>query len=174
MTQPITVWWGEMATSEVPRYWATADLSADGPTAFDVRYKSNPFQPDAQGGECLFKTLYLGLSWTMSGTIRITPIPDDNISDVTLGDGSTLALVRPTFVLPSSSTPIRAIFPVPLVAVQMRGGVEISRYNLRGQRFSFQLENSGTLGTGILTVESAQLEYQSVRKAIYATVQAAT
>ena len=50
----------------------------------------------------------------------------------------------------------------------------MTRFNLRGQRFAFRLESSGALGTGLLTLETAQLEYESVRKAIYRSVQAAS
>jgi hypothetical protein len=67
---------------------------------------------------------------------------------------------------------VSQVFPVPLVRRQMRNGIEIARWNLRGERLAVAIETTGPLGVGELMLEGIEVEFTPVRKATYAAVDA--
>lgn len=156
-----------------PRYWQAAPITTDGGIPFDFRYRINPWQPSAQGGENVFARAHVAVSWSMAAVLRLTPTIDGSSAAVTLPDGSTLEMVPITFTLPQQSGSLQRqqeIFPVPLIRRQVRDGREISRWYLRGERLGFTVESTGPLGVGELMLEGIELETQPVRKADYAEV----
>lgn len=158
-----------------PRYFESGDVAQDGGVLFGFRYVTAPWQPSAQGGENVFAWLYLTFSWSMAATIRVTPYTDGSAAPVTLADGSTLEVVSTVFSLAQAGGSLQRqteVFPVPLVRRQVRGGEEVARWNLRGQRLQFALTSTGPLGVGECMLEGAQVDFRPVRKAQYASVDA--
>lgn len=176
-TVQLQQWLAITSGAAPPKYWMTADVSSDGGVPFGIVYKSNPYQPAKQGGENVFKWLYLALSWSMGGTIRVRALVDGARDDVALDDGSVIRFLDSTFQLPQQSGSLQrksGIFAIPLVrALVDADGVEQARFQLRGERFQFLIDTPDPLGVGELMVDGAQLDSDSVRKAIYGTVQTA-
>jgi hypothetical protein len=158
-----------------PQYFQTANVTTDGGEIFECYYETNPWQPSAQGGENIFRWAFVTLSWSMAASIRLTPSIDGSGALVTLADGSRLELVPVVFNLPQqggSLNRVSQVFPVPLVRRQVRAGIEVARWNLRGERLAVAIESTGPLGVGELMLEGIEVEFTPVRKAIYASVNA--
>lgn len=156
-----------------PLFWQTADVSSDGGVSFGFTYENDPWQPSAQGGENVFAWLFVTLSWSMAATVRVSARVDGGRAAVALPDGSTLEFVDFTFVLPQQGGSLQrrsGVFPVPLVRKQVRNDVEVSRWNLRGERLSVIIESTGPLGVGELMLDGLEVEYEAIRKAIYEEV----
>ncbi len=156
-----------------PQYFQTDNVTTDGGEPFEFSNETNPWQPAAQGGECVFEWAYVTLSWSMAATVRLSAYADNDRDPTTLPDGSTLENVRSTFVLDQQSgnlNRVSAVFPVPLVRRIVTDGEEVSRWYLRGERLTITIESTGPLGVGELLLEGIQCDYEVVRKAIYATV----
>lgn len=157
-----------------PQYFQQADVTTDGGEPFDFVHTTQPWQPDAQGGENVFRWAYVTLSWSMSAIIRLSPLVDGTADDITAPNGDVLEVVRTTFALEQqggSMQRLTAMFPVPLVRRMLRAGQEVSRYYVRGQRLQLVVESTGPLGVGELLLEGLQVDVQPVRKAIYLPVQ---
>jgi hypothetical protein len=158
-----------------PQYFQTANVTTDGGEIFECYYETNPWQPSAQGGENIFRWAHVTLSWSMAASLKITPFIDGVNTVTVLSDGSTLELVPVIFSLPQqggSLNRVSQVFPVPLVRRQMRNGIEIARWNLRGERLAVAIETTGPLGVGELMLEGIEVEFTPVRKATYAAVDA--
>ncbi len=157
-----------------PQYFQTDNVPSDGGEPFNFSHTTQPWQPDEQGGEALFRWAFVDFSWSMSGTIRIAPIVDGSSDDITLPNGDVLSMVRSTFVLPQAAGSLQrtvAMFPVPLVQRTLRAGVEVSRWYLSGQRLQLIVESTGPLGIGELMLEGLQVDTQPIRKRNYQSVQ---
>ena len=157
-----------------PQYFQTDNVPSDGGEPFSFSHTTQPWQPDAQGGEALFRWAFIDVSWSMSGTIRISPIVDGSSDDLTAPNGDVLSMVRSTFVLPQAGGSLQrtvAMFPVPLVQRVLRAGVEINRAYLSGQRLQLIVESTGPLGVGELMLEGLQVDTQPIRKRTYQSVQ---
>lgn len=153
-----------------PAYYQTVDVPNDGGEAFSLLFQSNPWQPDAQGGECVFRWLYLSVAWSLEATIRVTPTVDGKEITETLPDSGIIRTVRPVFVLAQQDGTLQRknqVLAVPIVQELTRGGVAISRWNLRGERLQILVESTGDLGVGELMITGCQVEYNPVRKAAY-------
>lgn len=153
-----------------PSYLKTADVTSDGGEPFALFYESGPWQPAAQGGECVFAWLRLTVSWSMGATIRVRAWVDGEDATVNLPDGSRLENVPVLLTLPQDGGTLQRqtqVVDVPLVRRQVLDEVEVSRWFLRGQRLAFAVESTGALGVGELMLEGAEVEWQPVRKAIY-------
>ena len=162
-----------------PNYLKTVNLTSDGGQPFGFSYETNPWQPKdpkadkTQGGEHAFSWAYVTVSWSMSGTIRLTPFVDGVLSPVLLPDGSDVETVPSTFVLtqqPGNLNRVSQVFPCPIVRRKVRGGVEVARWYLRGERLQLLIESTGPLGVGELMVEGIEVSSEPVQKAEYATV----
>ena len=157
-----------------PLYFQTSSVTSDGGEPFAFRWSSGPWQPSAQGGENVFAWAWMTFSWSMAGTIRVTPIVDDESGDVNFPDGSRLQTVRSTFQLAQQGASLERIsneFPVPLVRrVIGPDGVEKFRSYMRGQRLELLVESTGQLGAGELMLDGVQVDVQPVRRAKYAAV----
>ena len=159
-----------------PPYFATAAVTMDGGEPFAFAYTTDPWQPDAQAGECLFQWVYLTLSWSMAATVRVTALVDGASETITLSDGSTLVPISPTFQLAQQGGDyqrISQVFAIPLVRAHVRNGVEVTRVYERGQRVALTIESTGPLGVGELMLEGIEMEFEVIRKSIYATVDSA-
>ena len=159
-----------VAAAAAPAYWQTAEVTTDGGVPFEMVHEFGPWQVNDQGGESVFAWLHLTFSWSMAATLRVQATVDGSRSTVTLADGSTLELVDSTFTLDQQTGTmqrLKRVFTMPLVRRQMRSGVEVGRYYLRGERLSFTVYSVGMLGVGELMLEGAEVEYAPVRKAIY-------
>jgi len=157
-----------------PQYFTTADVTTDGGEPFSFLYVTDPWQPSAQGGENVFAWAHVTLSWSMSGTVRVWGYTDGSDATVTLSDGSTVVPVLSTFQLAQQSGSLQRIsqvFSVPLARIRASSGVELNRFYLRGERLQLAIESTGQLGIGELMIDGIEVEYESVRKAAYATVQ---
>lgn len=163
-----------LAGLQGPQYFQTADVTTDGGEPFQFKFQTNPWQPDAQGGECVFAWADITPSWSMSGTIRVSAYADNNGDPLEMPDGNILENVRSTFLIDQQGgnlERVSEIFPVPLVRrLTTSDGDEISRWYLRGQRLTVILESTGALGVGELLLEGIEVSYDPVRKAVYATV----
>lgn len=170
-----TVLWGVAASP--PVYVETANVTTDNGTAFDFSFLTNPWQPSGQSGECAYCYAYLQVSWSMSATVRVTPIVDGSSATLTFDNGDTLEVLRPTFTLDQQSGNLirkSAVFAVPLARVKKRSGSEIGRWWPRGERLQLLIESSGALGIGELMLEGIEIEFVPVRKAIYEQVSGAS
>lgn len=166
------------SASTVPQMFQTDNVTTDGGEPFAFQYRTNPFQPADEsgaviGGEHEFKWMYLAMEWSMAATIRVTPIADGKEDDVTFENGDVGQIIPSTFVLAQQTGTLQRkqeVFPIPIIRRQVRDGVEINRFNQRGERIEFLIESTGALGTGELMAAGAELESEPVRKATYATV----
>lgn len=70
-------------------YYTASDVSSDGGEDFSFYCKTNPWQPDAQGGECVFAWAAITFSWSMAATVRIQPIVD-GVEDDTILESAVL------------------------------------------------------------------------------------
>ena len=157
--------------AEPPSFWATADVASDGGVPFGFRYRAAAMQPAGQQGEMVFGWCTIMVTWAAAAVIRLTPFVDGIQDDITLADGSTLRLVPVTFVLDQQGgnlEPVSQVFMVPLVREQVRNGVPVARWSLRGQRLEFIIESTGQIGSGELNLVGKAIKADPVRKAIYA------
>lgn len=157
-----------------PQYFVTADVTTDGGEPFEFTHTTNPWQPDAQGGEAVFKWAYVTLAWSMSATIRLSAIVDGNGEDIVFDNGDIGELVRSTFTLEQQGGSLQrkvAVFAVPLMYRIMRSGAEVSRMNLRGEQLQLVIESTGPLGVGELQLDGLQVDVKPVRKALTRSVQ---
>lgn len=156
-------------------YLASSNATTDGGEPFRFQYFTNPWQPSAQGGENVFAWAIVTISWSLAATIRVQPIVDGLTDDVVLENGDLVEVIRPVFNLAQQNAALQRVsqvFMVPLVRRITRAGVEVSRFYLRGERIQFLVESTGALGTGELLLEGIELEFEPVRKAIYAQAEA--
>lgn len=154
-----------------PAYYQTTTVTSDGGQPFAFQYTTNPFQPASQGGECVFAWAHLTFSWSMSATVQVTPLVDGSSASLTLPDGSVLAPLTATLLLPQQGGNLQRVsqvFSVPLVRSKVNAsGVEVGRWALRGERLQLTVESTGALGVGQLSLDGIELEYTPVRKANY-------
>jgi hypothetical protein len=153
-----------------PQYYQSDTVTADGGEPFEFSHTDNPWQPDSQGGENIFRWAFVTVSWSMAAQMQISPIVDGQVEDITLPNGDVLSLVLSTFSLPQQDGSLQRqvqVFPVPLVRRVLRNGVEISRFYLRGERLQLIVESVGALGVGELMVDGIQVDVEPLRKAIY-------
>lgn len=156
-----------------PQYFKTDNVTTDGGEPFQFSHETNPWQPSAQSGECLFQWAYVTLSWSLGATIRLSAFADNDDEPMSLPNGATLDNVRSTFVLTQqvgNLNRVSAVFPVPLVRRVLQDDVEVSRWYLRGERLTITVESTGPLGVGELMLDGIEVEYEAVRKAIYQPV----
>lgn len=156
-----------------PAYYKTSEVTNDGSEPFGFVFQTNPWQPEAQGGECLFSWAFIAVAWSMSGTIRVTPTVDGKAITQTLDDGTVVSTIRPTFDLDQqegSLQRVNRIFPVPLAVQYVKDGAVFTRTALRGERLQLLVESVSDLGVGELMINGIQVEYEPVRKATYATI----
>lgn len=152
-----------------PAYYQTADVTQDGDENFSFYYETNPWQPDAQGGECVFQWCFLAVSWSMAATLRITPVVDADDVVETVPDGE-LEVIRSTFVLDQQDGTLQRknrVLAIPIARALLRNDVEVARFYLRGQRLSLIVESTGPLGVGELMFTGNQVQFSPVRKAAY-------
>ncbi len=158
-----------------PQYFQTDNVPTDGGEAFELRYQTNPWQPAAQGGENDFIWAFVTFSWSMAATVQVTPSVDGSSASLTLPNGDILEIVTSTFTLAQQTGNLNRVsqmFPVPLVRRTVRGGQELARYYLRGERLQLDIASTGPLGVGELMIDGIEIESEPVRKAEYATVSA--
>lgn len=166
------------STVLLPKLFQTDNVTTDGGEAFGFRYQTNPFQPagpegQIQGGESTFKWAYFTFSWSMAAQIRVTPYADGSQEQVALNAEDTLEILPSTFNLNQQGgvlSRVSRVFPVPILQRIVRGGVDVNRFNLRGERIQFLIESLGDLGVGELMLEGIELESEPVRKASYPSV----
>jgi hypothetical protein len=154
-------------------YFATADVTSDGGVPFTFSFITDPWQPAAQSGECLFTWAYVTLSWSMAATVRVYGIINGSSASKVLSNGDLLVPIRPIFQLAQQEGAmerVSEVFAIPLSRMQTRGGNEITRFYQRGQRLQVAIESTGALGIGELMLEGIEVEFEPVRKSIYATV----
>jgi hypothetical protein len=158
-----------------PQYFQTENVTSDGGEPFEFYYETNPWQPSQQGGENVFAWAYVTISWSMAAQIVLTPKVDGSTATITLADGSLLQPIASTFQLEQGDGNLQRVsrvFPVPLARRQIRNGIEVARWWLRGERIQVAIESTGPLGVGELMLEGIELEFSPVRKAQYAPVDA--
>lgn len=153
-----------------PEYFQSDTVTADGGEPFEFSHTSNPWQPDSQGGECVFRWAFVMLSWSMAATVQVSFIVDGQSDDITLPNGDVLSMVTSTFVLPQQDGQLERvvqIFPIPLIRRVLRNGVEVSRFYLRGEQLQIEIASTGALGVGELMLDGVQVDVEPVRKAEY-------
>ena len=155
---------------EGPLYFQIDNVTSDGGLPFSLYHETNPWQPDAQGGESVFRWGFLSVSSSMSATIRVSPIVDGSADNITLPNGDVLELVRTTFTVPQVLgilERVSTVVPIPLVRRILRAGVEVGRFYLRGERLQLVIESIGALGVGEFMIDGLQVDVEPVRKAMY-------
>jgi hypothetical protein len=153
-----------------PRFYQTADVTQDGPIPFGFSLITDPWQPDAQGGECVFWWAYCTVTHSASATLEVWGRVDGGPDSTAMPDGSTLRTLRTVFALPQQDGTLQrrtTVIAVPLARVVERNGREVARYALRGQRLQVVMQNLGPLGVGELILDGIEVEVQRVRKAAY-------
>lgn len=153
-----------------PAYFQTTDVTSDGGEPFGFAWTSLPWQPSAQGGENEFIWAYLGFSWSMAALVRVTPIVDGNTAALVVPGGS-IETVRSVFRLEQQGLDLQRVtrvVAVPLVRQRKRTGrSSFTRFYMRGERLQLAIESTGPLGVGELMLDSAEIEFEPVRKADY-------
>ena len=153
-----------------PQYFESSNATSDGGEAFAFQFTTNPWQPQAQGGECVFAWAYLAFSYSLGVTVQVTPVVDGDSSTLTMDDGSTLAPITSSFTFAQQTgnlQRLQTVVAVPLVRVHTRNGDEVNRFYLRGERLQLVIQSTGPLGVGELTLDGIEVEFEPVRKAIY-------
>lgn len=156
-----------------PAYFKTAEVTSDGTEPFGFVFQTNPWQPEAQGGECLFDWAFVSVSWSMSGTLRVTPSVDGKGLSEVFADGTVASVIRSTFDLDQQTGTLQRknrVFPVPLAVQYVKDGVTFTRTALRGERLQLLIESTSPLGVGELLLTGVEVQYEPVRKATYPTV----
>ena len=105
----------------------------------------------------------------MSAVIRVTPSVDGKSLSQTLGDGTIVETVRPTFTLDQQEGTLQrknTVFPVPLAQTYTKSGNLFTRTALRGERLQLLIESTQPLGIGELMINGIEIELEPVRKAI--------
>lgn len=161
---------------EGPSYYKMDAVTQDGADQFAFSYKTDPWQPTAQGGENVFAWAYVTLSWSASAIVRLIPVVDGlALPEVDAATGGTLQNVSVLCLLEQQGGSLQRlsrVFPVPLVRQLMVDDVEVTRFYLRGERLEIAIESTGPLGVGEIMLEAIEVEFSPVRKAIYASVDA--
>jgi hypothetical protein len=156
-----------------PGYYKTADVTQDGDEGFNLLFQTNPWQPEAQGGECVFSWLFLSVSWSMAALLRVTPMVDGKPITETMDDGTIVRTIRSLITLDQQEGTLQRenqVFPIPIALEYEKDGTVFTRTAMRGQRFQMLVESIGNLGVGEIMITGAEVTYESVRKANYAEV----
>lgn len=169
------VWWGQARSAGNPSYWTNAAVTSDGGAVVSVRALTNTVAPAGPGGECAFMFAYLTVTATMSAQLRITPVIDGSSGPVSTPAG-TVSFVTPILTLSQQvgSPPQRVTttFPIPLTQRLVdAGGVERSRWYIRGSRLALLIESINTLGSGELILDGVDVEFDVLRRSLYASVE---
>lgn len=168
--------WGQATLAGPPALWQTAMVTSDGGVALPVVLRTRAVAPAGLGGECVFAVAHLTIEWSLGASLRITPIVDDVRADLTT-DLGTVSLVRPMLTLaqqvagPGGMPRVTQTFSVPLVRRLLVGGIEQSRWYVRGARLALLVESLGVLGAGDLAFDEPEVEYEVVQRSIFAPVQ---
>lgn len=116
----------------------------------------NPVAPAGPDGECIFRNLYLDLSYGTDVEITVTPILDGvEVSDLT----------RTVTLTADSNAEKRTRHEIPLLPPEPDATGELLRRALRGTWLSYLLKVKDTAGKGPpVFIEGAALEGQVVRE----------
>lgn len=110
--------------------------------------------PAGVGGECLFKKLYLNLTYTTAATVIITPIVD----------GEVIEEEAKTLYINTVGNRIVDRFEVDLTRGYDDAGVEQFRYGMRGTYFQVRVCVVDTGGTGRVEIDGVALKYTVARE----------
>lgn len=131
--------------------------SSDAGAAYTVIAKPRPVAPAGAGGECIFRSIYLVVTYSMACVLRVTPILD----------GQEFAAEAKDIALTAQPTPVTQRFQIGLsVGVADSTGTEAIRLAMRGAWFTVKIETVGALGDGVLELEGIELEYKVVRESM--------
>lgn len=154
-----------------PDILLAGDGADDGGQPIAVKAMTNPFIPAGEGGEALFTGLWLTVTHTAAGQIRVTPFVDD------------VAVTDSVYVLPMTATTNRETLTWELgVAVAIRdahdASVVLATVAPRGTRLQVLLELLDAEGQparelGDVIFETPSIEYEVVREARAAETPAA-
>lgn len=136
----------------------------DAGVPFAVYGLSQWLVPALGGSSCAFYDVYITITWTMDVTLRFKPILDER-ADSEDWSGGTIDVVSTDVALVSAGDGARrtATYRIPLIRrVLNSDGVELTRNNLVGTRLRLELQSVGTLGSGELILDGAEVEYEEV------------
>ena len=134
-------------------YRAEEDADDNG-AAFPVRLRPRPIAPAGVGGECVFTRLFVTLTHTAGGNVRVIPIVDGREVP-----GSGLVIELSELEQPETRVEEIVLFEPLLV-----GGMEYSRQHLRGTFFTVEIATEGPLTDGLLSFDGLEIEYAVVRR----------
>lgn len=133
----------------------------DGGLPYVPLLQTNPIAPAGRGGECLFRNLYLVMTWDTCVDVLVTPIIDGRRYEeqavlISLENEGSLVTRRfeiPLWTLLDTGNPL----PVPEAAAAATVGQ-------RGTAYACEIKTVGPLPCGTLTFEGIELEYEEVRE----------
>lgn len=144
------------------KIWQLAHGVDDDGIAFGIFGRTNWITPAAGGGSCVFYDAYVTLTWTMEVTLRFKPLLDE-MGDTEAWDNGTLDIVTTDIDLDASTTGERLTqtFRIPLMRrVLNADDVEVTRNQLVGTRMRLEVSSVGTLGSGDLILDGAEVEFE--------------
>lgn len=136
--------------------WLADSGATDDGVPFEAGGRFLPIAPAGAGGECAFTSVFLVLTHTAGGQVRITPVVDGR--EVT---ASALVLELDA---QDPDHPATVSEEIPLFEPLIVGGREYSRQQLRGTWFTLDIRVEGALADGDLAFESIEVEYAVLRR----------
>lgn len=139
------------------RIFATGGAD-DAGTPYSMRAVSNWLAPMG-AGEVVFRKARITVTWSGTCQLLVTPLVDAlGTDDQAVGLGL-LRLLTPTITLPAvTGEPRTDTFEVMLQRAWLVGGIERTRYYLRGTRLRLAVETVGPLA-GVLVIDGPELDY---------------
>ena len=142
-------------TTDLFRFGSDA---TDAGTDIDFRLEPNPTAPAGVGGECLFRNIWIVITYNSVFDLTLTPILD--------GQLLTNEAVSWT-VTATRDEPVTEKFEIGLARSHPHYAAPASRYGQRGGWFSFRLEGTDVgLVCGVVELEGAEIEYEVLREGL--------
>lgn len=135
-------------------YLVDAAAADDAGTVFDILATTNRVAPAGAGGDVLFRTLWVAVTYTMAVILKFTPILDG------------AALESQTVTLAVQSVRKVQRFRLGLSKKNLDTyGVEVSRTGARGAFLQVKVETSGGCAAGDLIVDGLEVERRILKGA---------
>ncbi len=139
------------------------DNGNPGGDAIDLLARSVRFAPGGVGGEAIFTTIWVALTYDMdSVSVRFTPILDGIAQD---GTGGTVDLRQTVALTGTPGTRVTERFEFGMSLPYDDGSSSNAiRTALRGTWFQLLVDTVGGLGDGDLIIEQPEIEFEVVRE----------
>lgn len=166
-----TLFFGGIDTNgNILEFGAGAD---DNGVAIDLLALSDPIAPAGASGECIFKNIYLTITYDMTVDLIITPIIDfvrlDGLAGAIPPGYAGVVDEQLTLSLVAGAARQTERFEIGMSLPYPDTATERLRTALRGAWFQVDVSIAAGLAAGDLILEQVELEFENVRESVVAS-----